>query len=141
VARPKGLQAFRILSMDPSNAVNPAQLPPRTHVSVQPTSGIERAIVKWFNRLRGFGFLTRGEGTPDIFIHRETLRRYGITELHPGQSVLVRFGPGPSGMMATEVRPDVVPPALTSKWVPFRLTQQSALDDFASMSSSRVSVP
>ncbi len=107
LARPKGLQAFRILSMDESTAVHPSQLPPpRTHVTVTPTSGLERAIVKWFNRLRGFGFLTRGEGTPDIFVHMETLRRYGITELRPGQSVLVRFGPGPKGMMATEVRPD-----------------------------------
>jgi len=107
LARPKGLQAFRILSMDESTAVHPAQMPPpRTHVTVTPTSGLERAIVKWFNRLRGFGFLTRGEGTPDIFVHMETLRRYGITELRPGQSVLVRFGPGPKGMMATEVRPD-----------------------------------
>ncbi len=107
LARPKGLQAFRILSMDESTAVHPSQLPPpRTHVAVTPTSGLERAIVKWFNRLRGFGFLTRGEGTPDIFVHMETLRRYGITELRPGQSVLVRFGPGPKGMMATEVRPD-----------------------------------
>ena len=105
--RPKGLQAFRILSMDESTAIHPAQLPPpRTHVTVAPTSGLERAIVKWFNRLRGFGFLTRGEGTPDIFVHMETLRRYGITELRPGQTVLVRFGPGPKGMMATEVRPD-----------------------------------
>ena len=107
LARPKGLQAFRILSMDESTAIHPAQLPPpRTHVTVAPTSGLERAIVKWFNRLRGFGFLTRGEGTPDIFVHMETLRRYGITELRPGQTVLVRFGPGPKGMMATEVRPD-----------------------------------
>jgi cold shock protein len=105
--RPKGLQAFRILSMDESTAVHPAQLPPpRTHVTVAPTSGLERAIVKWFNRLRGFGFLTRGEGTADIFVHMETLRRYGITELRPGQTVLVRFGPGPKGLMATEVRPD-----------------------------------
>jgi CspA family cold shock protein len=105
--RPKGLQAFRILSMDESTAIHPAQLPPpRTHVQVAPTSGLERAIVKWFNRLRGFGFLTRGEGTPDIFVHMETLRRYGLTELRPGQTVLVRFGPGPKGMMATEVRPD-----------------------------------
>jgi CspA family cold shock protein len=107
VPRPKGLQAFRILSMDESTAIHPAQLPPaRTHVTVTPTSGLERAVVKWFNRLRGFGFLTRGEGTPDIFVHMETLRRYGITELRPGQTVLVRFGPGPKGMMATEVRPD-----------------------------------
>jgi CspA family cold shock protein len=104
--RPKGLQAFRVLSMDESTAVHPSQVPPRTHVTVTPTSGLERAQVKWFNRLRGFGFLTRGEGTPDIFVHMETLRRYGLTELRPGQIVLVRYGPGPKGMMAAEVRPD-----------------------------------
>jgi CspA family cold shock protein len=105
--RPKGLQAFRIISMDESTAIQPTQMPPaRTHVQVTPTSGLERAQVKWFNRLRGFGFLTRGDGTPDIFVHMETLRHYGLTELRPGQTVLVRFGPGPKGMMAAEVRPD-----------------------------------
>ena len=105
--RPKGLQAFRVISMDESTAIHPAQLPPpRTHVTVTPTSGLERAQVKWFNRLRGFGFLTRGEGTPDIFVHMETLRRYGLAELRPGQTVLVRFGPGPKGLMAAEVHPD-----------------------------------
>jgi len=105
--RPKGLQAFRIISMDESTAIHPAQMPPpRTHVTVAATSGLERAQVKWFNRLRGFGFLTRGEGTPDIFVHMETLRRFGLTELRPGQFVMVRFGPGPKGMMAAEVHPE-----------------------------------
>jgi len=105
--RVRGLQAFRVVSMDESTAVHPAQMPPpRTHVTVTATSGLERAQVKWFNRLRGFGFLTRGEGTPDIFVHMETLRRFGLTELRPGQYVLVRFGPGPKGLMAAEVRPE-----------------------------------
>ncbi len=104
--RQKGLQCFRVISMDESTATHPSQLPPRTHVAVTPTSGLERAWVKWFNRLRGFGFLTRGEGTPDIFVHMETLRRFGLTELRPGQVVLVRYGEGPKGLMAAEVRPD-----------------------------------
>jgi CspA family cold shock protein len=113
--RQKGLQAFRVVSMDESTALHPAQMPPpRTHVTVTPTSGLERAQVKWFNRLRGFGFLTRGEGTEDIFVHMETLRRYGLAELRPGQTVLVRFGPGPKGLMAAEVRPDGGPLGLAS---------------------------
>ena len=108
--RPRGLQAFRVVSMDESTAVHPAQMPPPlTHVTVTPTSGLERAQVKWFNRLRGFGFLTRGEGTPDIFVHMETLRRFGLAELRPGQYVLVRFGPGPKGLMAAEVHPEGAP--------------------------------
>ena len=72
---------------------------------VVPTSGYEIAIVKWFNRVRGFGFLTRGQGTEDIFVHMETLRKFGLAELKPGDSLLVRFGPGSKGLMAAEVRP------------------------------------
>jgi len=115
VQRQKGFQAFRIVSMDESTAIHPAQmLPARTHVSVTPTSGLERAQVKWFNRLRGFGFLTCGEGTPDIFVHMETLRRYDMTELRPGQYVLVRYGPGSKGMMAAEIQPETGAPGLSS---------------------------
>ncbi|PIP01045.1 Cold shock-like protein cspG [uncultured Pleomorphomonas sp.] len=104
--RQKGLQAMRVLSMDESTAVHPSQLPPsRTHVQVTASSGLEQVEVKWFNRVRGFGFLTRGDGTEDIFVHMETLRRFGITELRPGQRVLVRYGDGPKGKMVAEIRP------------------------------------
>ncbi|CZT35146.1 cold-shock protein [Rhizobium sp. 9140] len=110
--RDRGYQAFRILSMDQSTAIHPSQLPPvKTHVQVTPTSGLERVLVKWFNRTKGFGFLTRGDGTEDIFIHMETLRRFGLTELRPGQTVLVRFGDGDKGLMAAEIHPDVPAPA------------------------------
>ena len=106
----RGLQALRILSMDTSTAKHAAEMPPaRTHVVVNATGPFERAQVRWFNRVRGFGFFTRGEGTPDIFVHMETLRQFGLTDLHPGQWAWVRFGRGPKGLMAAEVRPENAP--------------------------------
>jgi CspA family cold shock protein len=101
--------------MDDSTAVHPPKDLERTYVVVKPESGLERALVKWFSRTKGFGFLTRGEGTDDIFIHMETLRRHGITELRPGQAVLVRHGQGEKGLMAAEIYPDkgTIPSAYT----------------------------
>ena len=42
-------------------------------------------------------------------MHTEILRRFGLIELHPGERVWVRFGHGPNGLMAAEVRPADAP--------------------------------
>lgn len=106
VAGRRGWQVLRILAMDLSTAVHPAQLPPaRTHLNVAAEGGFVRVRVKWFNRLRGFGFATEGEGKPDIFLHMEVLRRYGLADVRPDQELLVRYGEGAKGLMAAEIRP------------------------------------
>ena len=103
--RDRGYQAFRILSMDQTTAIHPSQMPPvKTHVQVTPTSGLERVLVKWFNRTKGFGFLTRGEGTEDIFIHMETVRQSMILDLQPGQQLEARIAEGRKGLTAVELR-------------------------------------
>ena len=104
--RERGLQVFRVISITEPDLSSASQLPPaRTRAQATSVGAFEIVIVKWFNRSRGFGFLTRGEGTEDIFVHMETLRRYGFVDPKPGDTMLARFGPGPKGLMAAEVRP------------------------------------
>jgi cold shock protein len=104
--RERGLQVFRVISIaEPDASFADPPPPARTRAQASAVGAFEIVIVKWFNRARGFGFLTRGEGTDDIFVHMETLRRYGFVDPKPGDSMLARFGPGPKGLMAAEVRP------------------------------------
>lgn len=68
------------------------------------------ATVKWFDTNRGYGFLTRGVGTPDIFLHATTLKESTLAELDTDQEVLVVVeesdkGPKVVYIKAAPVRP------------------------------------
>lgn len=101
----KGLQAVQITCIDNSTAIPDAQSrAPRHAIPAQASGEFQTATVKWFNRVRGYGFVTLENGKPDIFLHMQTLRASGLENIAPGQKIRVITGAGPKGLMVLEIK-------------------------------------
>lgn len=71
--------------------------------------GFERAEAKRFNCISGFGFVTRGVNTRDLFVHISTLQSAGMGPLKEGQIVWIRAGVSQrkrNAQEVVEIRPD-----------------------------------
>ena len=58
--------------------------------------------VKWFSRAKGYGFITRPEGT-DVFVHYSAISGEGFRNLEEGDRVEFSIEEGPKGPHAVEV--------------------------------------
>jgi cold shock protein len=109
----RGLQAKKILSIDLSSALPqqprssmPAAERADRNALADAAGEFEPVEVKWFNRVRGYGFVKRPDdlGGEDVFVHMETVRGAHLTELQPGQHLEARIAPSAKGLTAIELR-------------------------------------
>ncbi|HEX6217889.1 MAG TPA: cold shock domain-containing protein [Sphingomicrobium sp.] len=110
---PRGLQAKKVLSIDLGSAVptpprqsSPADRADR-HALAEDAGEYEAVEVKWFNRVKGYGFVNRAgaeDDGEDVFVHMETVRHAGIGDLQPGQPLEARIASSRKGLTAVEVR-------------------------------------
>jgi len=109
----RGLQAKKVISIDTSTALPqpvrssmPASERADRKALAESAGEFEPVEVKWFNRVRGYGFVKRPDeaGGEDVFVHMETVRISHLPELQPGQQLEARIAPSGKGLTAVELR-------------------------------------
>ncbi len=61
--------------------------------------------VKWFNDQKGYGFISRGDGQSDVFVHFSAIQGDGFRSLEEGQRVSFEVNDTPKGPQADQVAP------------------------------------
>jgi CspA family cold shock protein len=103
----RGLQAIEVLAITAQTTSGDTGMEELNDVTADEIAALplEPARVKWFDKVRGFGFANVFGRDPDVFLHVEVLRRSGFAEVSPGEALAVRIVEGRRGQMAVQIAP------------------------------------
>ena len=59
--------------------------------------------VKWFNDLKGYGFITSDLDSQELYVHHSEIRKNGYKTLKVGEEVEFEVSNSPEGLKATNV--------------------------------------
>jgi CspA family cold shock protein len=68
------------------------------------------AVVKWYNRTKGFGFVKPNDGAPDAFLHASLVAQAGHEDLADGTSLVCDITDGPRGPQVAAIH-SIEPPS------------------------------
>jgi CspA family cold shock protein len=63
----------------------------------------ETGTVKWFDSKKGYGFISREDGKPDVFVHFSAIKGENYRTLNEGQKVEFSVAEGNKGLQAEDV--------------------------------------
>ncbi len=61
-----------------------------------------KGTVKWFNPVKGYGFISPEDGSKDAFVHISAVERAGLSTLSEGQQITYELQPGQNGKSSAE---------------------------------------
>jgi CspA family cold shock protein len=63
---------------------------------------VSTGTVKWFNKVKGYGFIAPDDGSKDVFVHISAVERAGLGTLNEGQKVSFDLSRGKDGKTSAD---------------------------------------
>lgn len=99
----KGLQVTKIVGIEPAESAPAADASPAGHSNNDDDTIELLGTVRWFNPVKGFGFVAADDNGKDVFLHISVLRRLRQDSINQGKRLRMHVFNSPRGREARTI--------------------------------------